>query len=138
MKTFPVDNDNNEIRTGEIQSGGAATFRNASLIELYKKQFIFQNGSSFNNLALEMKGAEIGEYLITISEQLVDEAFSVDAIVESLRTKIVYMSESHFLSRNIFGKKRSSKFKEKCEWFDDECRKQKTLLNNVRKSYQKL
>ncbi len=49
---------------------------------------------------------------------------------------MVYLSESHFPSRNIFGKKRSGRFKEKCEWFDDECRKQKTLLNNVRRSYQ--
>ncbi len=72
-----------------------------------------------------------------IYPKLDDKQLAIDTIVESLRLKMVCLSKTHFESRNLFAKKHSgNRHNEKCLWFDDECKKQKSLFNNVRKSYQ--
>ena len=84
-----------------------------------------------------MRETEIIDILDDISSQLDEDVVSSEEIVESLRNKMVDLSVTSLNSKKIFRTdKKSTNFKNKCPWFDIECKKNKSLLNNKRKSFQ--
>ena len=103
---------------------------------MYKKRFYVKNDSSLDSLAVAIEKDEIINFLNVVSQQLDKNELPIEDIVESLRSKMVYLSETQFSSRNLFNKNKSTaKPNNQCPWYDIECKQSKTLLNNARKSF---
>ena len=127
---------NNRSEPPEQSPSDVATDDN-ELLQNYKRQFYIKNNSTLENLSSAMRNTEIIDFLDNISNHLDDDDFYVEDIIKSLRLKMLDLSEAGLNSRGIFPKNDNRTTpKKKCPWFDNECKKNKTLLNNKRKSYQ--
>ncbi len=105
--------------------------RHYELLKDYNKQYFIKDDSTLDNLTLAMRETEIIDFLDDISSQLDGDVVSSEEIVESLRNKMVDLSDTSLNSKKIFRTdKKSTNFKNKCPWFDIECKKNKSLLNN--------
>ena len=67
--------------------------------EQYKKQYYLKDNCSVENLALALEEEEINNFLNVVTQQLDNNDISVEEIVESLRSKMVNLSEAHLASK---------------------------------------
>ena len=137
-----IKSSNNIIKSEaqpDISVVNLPTYDDNKLLQNYKKQYYINGASTSDILSLAMESSEITSFLTDISNELDNNDSSIEEVIESLRTKMIDLSEAHLTSRNIFRKAKSKtnvKLMNTCPWFDVECQKRKQLLNNKRKKYQ--
>lgn len=100
----------------------------------YTKQYNVNDHSALENLFFAMEGSDINDFL---KDQLENEDFSIEEVIDLLRFKMIYLSEAHLKYRTVFcDTKNENKSKIYFAWFDIECRETKRLLHKKRKAYQ--
>ncbi len=107
-----------------------------SLKNRFKNKF-YVNDSTITEIKYLINSTETDSFLKSTSEQLNDEEMPLHSIVDSLRCKLINISEKCFQTKKIFSTtKRNTPSYSKNRWFDNECKNKKQSLNRARKMYQ--
>ena len=108
---------------------------NTDILKNNFKHKFYVGDSTIRNLCTLINNREIAEFLNKTNDQLGNKDMPVHLIVNSLRCKLIEISEQCFETKNIFSKK---KINVKCNnaWFDSECKSKKQNLSHARKLYQ--